>query len=101
MYNQQAPQDKDPVLWEVARKRASFKYHLGTYVVMNGFFWLLWAFTGRHDTHSGFPWPVWPMLGWGIGLMFHYLGAYVYPKHNSVEKEYEQLTREKNTFSNK
>ena len=87
-----APEGKDPVLWELAQKRASFKCHLASYVIVNGFFWILWYFTGQHvDDESRFPWPVWPMLGWGIGLAFHFAGAYVFPKANSVEKEYEKL----------
>ncbi|MER3498208.1 MAG: hypothetical protein C4308_05985 [Chitinophagaceae bacterium] len=35
------------------------------------------------------------MGGWGIGLVFHYLSAYVFPQSNSIEKEYEK------TFSKK
>jgi hypothetical protein len=90
------PPDKDPQLWHLAQKRASFKYHLATYLVMNAFFWIVWYFTGEHGGYDGWPWPVWPMIGWGIGLLFHFLGAYVYPKDNLVEREYEKLKREKN-----
>jgi len=74
---------KDPELWKIAQKRASFKSHLTVYIIMNIFFWLLWYFSD--NTNAGndrVPWPVWPMLGWGIGVVFHYLGAYVYPKDN-------------------
>jgi 2TM domain len=88
------PPDKDPQLWEIAQKRASFKNHLGSYVVINAFFWILWYFRGAHITNDSLPWPVWPMLGWGIGLVFHYLGAYVYPKSNAVEREYEKLKQQ-------
>ena len=88
------PPDKDPHLWEIAQKRASFKNHLGTYIVMNAFFWVLWYFRGTHITNDGLPWPVWPMLGWGIGLVFHWLGAYVYPGSNAVEREYEKLKQQ-------
>lgn len=88
------PPDKDPQLWEIAQKRASFKSHLATYVVINAFFWVLWYFTGEHKTHEGWPWPVWPAIGWGIGLAFHYVGAYVLPKSNSVEREYEKLKQQ-------
>jgi hypothetical protein len=89
------PSGKDPVLWETAQRRASFKYHLMSYAVMNGFFWIIWALTGSKFSHSGLPWPVWPMFGWGIGLLFHFLGAYVFPKNNLVEKEYEKLKNDK------
>ena len=87
--NQQ--EQKDPKLWELAQKRASFKSHLVTYFVMNTFFWVLWYLNGRNDGHGGWPWPVWPMLGWGIGLAFHYVAAYVAPKENLAEREYEKL----------
>ena len=89
---------RDPQLWEIAKRRASFKTHLGTYIVVNGFLWVIWFFTtsGNNVYTSRLPWPMWSTFGWGIGLIFHYLGAYVYPKQNSVEKEYEKLIRHKN-----
>jgi hypothetical protein len=31
---------------------------------------VIWAVTG-----AGYFWPVWPMLGWGIGLFSHGAGA--------------------------
>jgi hypothetical protein len=92
--NTNAP-GKDPELWEIAKKRASFKTHLLTYLVMVPFFWLVWWFTGGKTYGVGIPWPVWPMGGWGLGLFFHYLGAYVIPRSTSVEREYEKLQRNK------
>ena len=88
---------KDPELWEIAQKRVSFKSHLTVYIIMNLFFWLLWLLTGQ-EYNEGFnpPWPVWPMVGWGIGVFFHYMGAYVYPKNNSVEREYQKLKNQQN-----
>ena len=94
-YHHPPPPDKDPHLWYIAQKRVSFKYHLASYIVVNIFFWILWYFSGTNETQEGWPWPVWPMLGWGIGLFFHYLGAYVFPKENSVEREYEKLKKQK------
>lgn len=83
---------KDPELWELAQKRAGFKSHLTVYIVMNIFFWLIWYFTGqRHSDGNGLPWPVWPSLGWGIGVVFHFLGAYMYHKNYSAEREYQKL----------
>ena len=29
--------------------------------------WLVWLVTG-----AGYPWPIWPMLGWGIGVVGHH-----------------------------
>jgi hypothetical protein len=89
---QPAPEGKDPELWEIAQKRVGFKHHLVSYIIVNGFFWVLWYFTeSRYNDYEFFPWPVWPMLGWGIGLSFHFAGAYIFPRANSVEKEYQKL----------
>jgi hypothetical protein len=90
---------KDPDLWRIAQKRAKFKKHAFTYVVINLFFWILWLISGNRwhgGMHwgGGLPWPVWPMLGWGIGLAFNYFDAYQNPKSTLAEKEYEKLKRE-------
>jgi len=31
------------------------------------------------------------MLGWGIGIVFSYLNAYVYTKENAIQKEYDKI----------
>jgi len=92
-HNSNPPEGKDPQLWETAKRRVAFKGHAATYVVINIFLWILWYITGR-DTAYHTPWAVWPMLGWGIGLLFHFLGAYVFTKSVSVEKEYEKLKQQ-------
>jgi hypothetical protein len=93
-YSQTQP-DKDPKLWEIAQRRASFRYHFAVYLVINAFFWILWYFTDRDEIDQDWPWPIWPMIGWGIGVAFHYLGAYVFTKDNSVEREYDKLIKER------
>lgn len=100
---QPAPEGKDPVLWEIAQKRASFKTHAVTYVIVNAFLWGIWYLStpGHYDINMEdiglhiFPWPLWSTLGWGIGLAFHFAGAYIFPRTNSVEKEYEKLKNKK------
>ena len=37
-----------------------------TYLAVIALLWLIWLATG-----AGYPWPVWPMLGWGIGVVGH------------------------------
>jgi 2TM domain len=85
---------RDEELWVVARKRASFRRHLVTYLVVNSFLWLIWAFTGAGN-NSFFPWPIWPTLGWGVGLAFNYADAYMFDRKNAVEEEYQKLLRKK------
>lgn len=86
---QPTPQGKDPQLWMLAKRRAGFKRHLATYFIVNIFLWVLWGLTGADRDGSGIPWPAWTTFGWGIGVLFHYIGTYV--KTNDVEKEYEKL----------
>jgi hypothetical protein len=94
MQHSHTPEGKDPVIWEQARKRASFNSHLATYVVVNLFLWAIWFFT-TNDKREGLPWPIWSSLGWGLGLIFHYVGAYVRPRSSNVEEHYDKIMREK------
>ncbi|MBC7946690.1 MAG: 2TM domain-containing protein [Chitinophagaceae bacterium] len=87
------PPDKDPALWAIARKRASFKSNLITYLIVNAFIWALWFLTADRNNYKGWPWPIWPTLGWGVGIVFHYFSAFVYPESNATEREYEKLKR--------
>jgi hypothetical protein len=49
----------------IEAKRA-FRFHLALYLVVNLLLIVIWASTAR-----GYFWPIWPMLGWGIGIAFH------------------------------
>ena len=90
--------DKDPVLWTVAKKRAAFKKHLYTYIGMNLFLWIVWYWTVAKDhgawSQGMIPWPAWVTLGWGLGLFFNYRDAYAVGP-DSTEKEYNKLKKER------
>ena len=86
--------EKERKLWKIAKKRVDFKYHLGIYLLTNAFFWAIWFFTDRNDpdnSDSLFPWPIWATLGWGIGLLFNYMDAYIEFGKAAIEREYEKL----------
>lgn len=76
----------DKQLREFAHKRVAFKSHLLVYAIVNTAFWTIWYVTGR-----GYMWPIWPMAGWGIGVIFHYLFDYRSSQFLSEEEEYEHL----------
>jgi Na+-transporting NADH:ubiquinone oxidoreductase subunit NqrE len=78
-------------LWEVAQKRVSFRYHFGIYLAMIPVFCGIWygtAYLARRDVIF---WPVFPIAGWGIGVLFHYLSAYRKLGDKAVRKEFERL----------
>src|SRR4051812_11142305 len=86
--DQISKEEKDKELWKLAKKRAGFKKHLATYIIVNAFLWAIWYFTEDSYDDDNFPWPVWPTIGWGMGIAFQYAEAYIYPKSNSAEREY-------------
>lgn len=85
----------DDRLWRIARKRANFKKSLYSYLVINAFLWGIWWFTGGRQTGSNhYPWPIWVMLGWGVGLGFQYFEAYQGDKNDLAIEEYKKLKKE-------
>ena len=51
--------------------KRGFRKHLVVYAAVNGSLVVIWAVTW-----PGYFWPVWPMVGWGIGLALHGWGVY-------------------------
>jgi hypothetical protein len=84
-------QEKDNLLWRLAKKRAGFKWSLMAYIFMNTFFIAVWFFTSGIDSYF---WPLWSMLGWGIGLTFQYINCYHSGSIYSVQTEYENLKKQ-------
>jgi|SRR6185503_13184291 len=83
-------EQRDPVLWDAAKKRYGFKMDLASYVIVISFLWILYFMTGRSEGDY-MPWPVWPTFGWGIGIAFHYVSAYAMVKNRAIEREYQKL----------
>ncbi len=59
-------------LRELAKRRVDaqvgFIVHLVMYLVGNAGLIVIWKLTGAH-----YPWFVWPLFGWGIGIVGHAL----------------------------
>jgi hypothetical protein len=101
------PEQRDEKLWKMARKRAAFKRHLFSYILVNAFLWVIWFFSGHYWNefddmgpgmhHYGyhFPWPLIVMFFWGIGLAFDFFHSYYSYKDNMIEKEYQKLLNKK------
>jgi hypothetical protein len=94
MTNQQNMTPEEEKLWKRAEERVGFKRHLTTYLIINCMIWLIWYFTGGHYSgFTGIPWAVFPTIGWGIGITFHYFNTFVFDEGSAVEREYEKLKR--------
>ena len=46
--------------------KRGFNVHAAIYVIVNLLLVVIWAFSG-HD----YFWPIWPIIGWGVGLAIH------------------------------
>jgi len=73
------------------RARDGFRAHLLVYVLVNSLLWAIWLVNGANWAA---PWPIFPLLGWGIGLAINW---YVVSSLNdarreaAIEREVEQL----------
>jgi 2TM domain len=54
------------------RKKRELQAHVLAYMTVNLFLTGIWFAT----TPEGFYWPMFPLLGWGIGLVFHAWDVY-------------------------
>lgn len=93
-------QTRDEAIWELARRRASFKKSLAIYVVVCGFFWALWMMSGHrywYPFQTPFawhtPWPMWLMFWWGLVIAIKFAKAYLVDTPTTIEQEYEKLKR--------
>jgi len=73
---------------ERIEKKQEFHAHLLAYVLVNAMLVGIWAATG-----AGFFWPVFPLLGWGIGIGFHAWDTYRVgePSEVQIEREVRRL----------
>lgn len=85
-------------IYSLARKRVEekkgFYIHLVVYICVNILLVIIWAF----PSGGGFPWFIFPLGGWGIGILFHFLGVFVFSRQTSwerreIEKEVERLRK--------
>lgn len=72
------------------KKKRDFQGHLLVYVLVNAFIVAIWAVTG-----SGFFWPIFPIIGWGIGVVLNAWDVYRpdEPDEDRIRREMEMLRR--------
>lgn len=72
------------------RKKRELQAHLLAYVTVNLFLTAIWLLSNP----SGFFWPIFPLLGWGIGLAFHVWDVYSpeVPPEDKINKEIERMS---------
>lgn len=68
--------------------RSGFWSHLAAYTLVSAVLVLAWFMV----TDGGLFWPVFPMLGWGIGLFFHAVETFRRPySEDRIRREIDRL----------
>lgn len=61
------------------KEKLGFYWHLASYLVVNGMLIVIYLLTSLGTGDLYYPWFVWPLAGWGVGLVLHFVGIFVFP----------------------
>jgi hypothetical protein len=71
------------------KKKSDFRVHLMIYLTVNTFLVMVWAVTW-----ADFFWPVFPIAGWGIGVIANAWDAFArdVPTESQIRREMDKLS---------
>lgn len=55
--------------------KRGFRIHLLTFLIGIPAAWIVWSLTDKT-----YMWPLWQTAGWAVGILFHFIGVYVFKK---------------------
>lgn len=70
------------------KARRDFRNHVAVYVIVNIMLVAIWRVSS-----GGYFWPIWPMIGWGVGLALHGWSVY-YQKPISEDEIRREMERD-------
>lgn len=56
--------------------KLGFRIHLLVFLLTTPILFLVWYLTS-----TTYPWPLWSTPAWALGVIFHYLGVFVFKKN--------------------
>jgi 2TM domain len=60
------PDDRRQAALRRLEDKRDFRTHIAVYLIVNTMLVIIWAASG-----SGYFWPIWPIVGWGVGIAIH------------------------------
>lgn len=75
---------------KIAKDKICFYVHFVIYILVNGFLYAQWFWITEG---TGFPWVIPTTVGWGIGIIAHFIGVFVIEPKSRIleEKEFQKL----------
>jgi hypothetical protein len=68
-----------------AAARAGMRWHIGGYVAGSLLMIAIWLAVGV-SAGAWYPWPIWPILGWGIGVFGHVIPVRQALRHRALAR---------------
>jgi hypothetical protein len=90
--NSQEYQEKLKKIKKQVAEVKDFYIHLMVYLVVNFSLVLVYFFSTGYTEEDGF-WPIWSILGWGIGIIFHALSVFVFDGEVFAKWEDQEITK--------
>jgi hypothetical protein len=88
-------EDNDDDLRREAKERVQARVGFYWYLVVCGVVWTALVIIWYSSDSGGYFWPIWPILGMGIGLVFSGVAAFapdaLRPSKSTYEREYQKL----------
>jgi 2TM domain len=72
---------------ERVEARIGFYWHLAAFLVVNAFLFTIYLVTSIQVGEMIYPWFVFPLAGWGIGIILHAFGVFLFPD-TGIEQEH-------------
>lgn len=60
------------------KAKVGFYQHLTSFLLVNGMLIGIYLLSSLAAGALYYPWFIWPLLGWGIGLAFHFMSVFVF-----------------------
>jgi len=79
----------------VQRHRQDFYSHLRSYIIVNGVLLLI-----NLATSPRYIWAIWPMMGWGIGVLFHASDTF-FVSEEKIERGARKLMKKQQRYREK
>lgn len=64
--------------YSIESLKKGFRIHFIAFLLGTPAIWLIWYLTS-----TLVPWPLWTTPAWAIGVLFHYLGVFVFRKNKA------------------